>query len=84
MMGCVQSKRNVQIKNMLPKNHETSSESGEIILKKDEGFDILCFDINFHGFLSTRVCLWRINSPSTPPLTLDLYPDSGGSGYDCQ
>ena len=69
---------------MLPKNHEISSVSGEVILKKDEDFDIVCFDINFHGFLSTRVCLWPINSPSTPPPTSDLYPDSDDSGYDCQ
>ena len=40
--------------------------SGEIILKKDEDFDILCFDISFDGFLSTRVRLCPINSPSTP------------------
>ena len=36
MMGCAQSKKNVQIKSMLPKNHEISSVSGEIILEKDE------------------------------------------------
>ena len=52
-MGCVLSKQNVKIKNMLPKDHETVS--GEITLKKDEGFDNFCFDINFDGFLSTRV-----------------------------
>ena len=46
-MGCVQLKKNKQIKNILPKNHEISSVSGEIILKKDENFDMLCFDINF-------------------------------------
>ena len=52
-MGCVLSKQNVKIKNMLPKDHETVS--GEITLKRDEGFDNFCFDINFDGFLSTRV-----------------------------
>ena len=50
-MGCAQSKKNVQIKNMLPKNHEISSVSGEIILKKDEDFDILCFEIDCFGIL---------------------------------
>ena len=40
---------------MLPKDHEISSVSGETILKKDEDFDILCFDINFDGFLATNV-----------------------------
>ena len=83
-MGSAKSKKNLQIKNMLPKNQEISSVSGEVILKKDENFDILCFDINFNGFLSTRVRLWPINSPSTPPWTPDLYPDSDDSGYDCQ
>ena len=77
-MDCVLSKKNVKIKNMLPKNHETVS--GEITLKKDENFDILCFDINFDEFLSTRVCLWPIKSLCTPPLT----PVSDESGYDCQ
>ena len=38
MLGCAQSKKNVQIKSMLPKNHEISSVSGEIILEKDEVF----------------------------------------------
>ena len=83
-MGCVQSKKNLQIKNMVPKNYEISSVPGEIISKKDDDFGILCFDINFYGFLSTRVRLWPINSPSTPALTPDLYPDSDDSGYDCQ
>ena len=68
---------------MLPKDHQISSVSGEIILKKDEDFHIIWFDINFDGFLSTRVRLWPINSPSTPPLTPD-YDHSGDSGYDCQ
>ena len=83
-MGCVQSKKNLQIKNMPPKNHEISSASGEIILKKDEDFDILCFDINFDGFLSKCVRLWSINSPSTPPPTPDLYSHCDDSGYDYQ
>ena len=75
---------NVQIKNMLPKNNEiSSSEFGEIILKKGEEFHILCFDVNFDGFLSTRACFWLINPPSTPPSIPD-YDDSDGSGYDCQ
>ena len=56
-MGCVQSKQNVQIKNILPKNHEISAVHGGIILRKDEDFDVLCFDISFDGFLSTCVCL---------------------------
>ena len=87
MMGYVQSKKNVQIKNMLSKNHKISSVSGEIILKKDEDFDILCFDIDFDEFLSTRVCLWRINSPSTAPPILgsdDTGPDPDDSSYNCQ
>ena len=54
--------------------------SDEIPLKKGEDFDLLCFDINFDGFLSTRVRLWPINSPSTLPPT----PDSDDSRCDCQ
>ena len=65
---------------MLPRNHEISFLSGEIILKKDEDFDTS----NFDGYLSTRVQLWPISSPSTPPSTPDLYPDSDDNGYDCK
>ena len=65
---------NVQIKNMLPKNNEiSSSEFGEIILKKDEEFDILCFDVNFDGFLSTRTCFWLINPPSAAVMTANSF-----------
>ena len=71
-----------RLKICTPKNHEISSVPGEIILKKDEDFGIFCFDINFDGFLSTRVRLWPINSPCTPPQT--PYPDSDVNGYDCQ
>ena len=56
-MGCAQSKKNVQIKNMLPKNLEIAPVSGKVILKKDEDFDILCFEVNCDGFLPTRVRL---------------------------
>ena len=80
-MGCILSKQNVKIKNMLSKNNE--AVSGEITLRKDEDFDTLSFDINFDGFLSTRVRLWPINSPSTPPPTPD-YDDSDDSGYECE
>ena len=41
--------------------------------KEDEGFDILCFDINFDRFLCTLCTL-----PPTPVLNYD------DSGYDCQ
>ena len=49
MAGAV-SKSKVKIKNMLPKNHEISSVSGEIMFKKDEELDILCFGINLMDF----------------------------------
>ena len=46
-MGCVLSKEKVKINNMLPRNHEIASTSGEITLRKDDDFDILCFEINW-------------------------------------
>ena len=64
-MGCVSPKQDAKINNMLPKHHE--AVSGEITLKKVEDFDIFCFEINFDGFLSTRICLLLINSPCFPP-----------------
>ena len=45
-MGCVLLKEKVKTNNMLPKNHEIASTSAEITLRKDEDFDILCFEIN--------------------------------------
>ena len=81
-MGCAVLKSKVKMKNMLPKNYEISSASGEITLKKDEAFDILCFEINFDRFISTRVRISPINSPGTPPTT--PVPDSDDSGYHCQ
>ena len=68
---------------MLPKNHEIASTSVEIMLRKDEDFDILCFEINCDGFSPTRIHLWPINSSCTPPLTSVSYSDND-SGCDCQ
>ena len=42
---------------MFPKYQEIAVASGKIVLKKDEGIDILCFDINFDGFSSTQSIL---------------------------
>ena len=52
-MSCVLSKEKVKINNMLPKNHEIASTSGEITLRKDR-FDILCFEINCDKFSSCK------------------------------
>ena len=52
-MGCALSKEKIKINNMLPKNHGIGSTSGEITLRKDEDFDILCFEIKCDGFLPT-------------------------------
>ena len=81
-MGCILSKENVKINNMLPKNHEIDSTSGEITLRKDEDFDILCFEINCDGFLPTRTRLWPIKSPCIPPPNPNSISDD--NGYDCQ
>ena len=56
-MGCVLSTEKIKINNILPKNYEIASTSGEITFRKDEDFDILCFEINCDGYLSTRVRL---------------------------
>ena len=79
---CVLSKEKIKIKNLLPKTHEISSTPGEITLKKDEDFDILCFEVIFDGLLPSRVRLWPINSPCTPPPISVSYSDD--IGYDCQ
>ena len=69
MMHCVLSKEKIKIKNLPPKYHEITSTSGETMLKKDEDFDLLSFEVNFDGFLPRRVCLWTINSPYALPTT---------------
>ena len=76
-------KRENKLNYKLSKIHEISSTSGEITLRKDENFDILCFEINCDGFLPTRVHLWSINSPCT--LLPNLVSNSNNDiGYDCQ
>ena len=82
-MACVLSKEKVKINDMLPKNHEIASTSGKITLRKDDDFDTLCFEINCDGFLPTRIRLWLMNSPCTPPPSPVSYSDND-SGYDCQ
>ena len=49
-MGSVQSEKNLQSKNMLPKNHEISSVSGEVILKKDETLIYFALTLTFMDF----------------------------------
>ena len=82
-MVCALSKDKIKINNMLPKTHEIASTSGEITLRKDEDFDILCFEINCDGFSPTCIHLWPINSSCTPPPTSVSYSDND-SGCDCQ
>lgn len=82
-MGCVQSKKEgVILKNNLPKENEISKVAGEIVLKKDSDFNILCFDVNFDGYYTTRVRLWPENHPTTPPPMPDV--SSIDSGIDIQ
>ena len=57
----VLSRKKIKIKNILPNNPEIASTTGQIILRKDEGFGILCFEINCDGFLPTRARPWLVN-----------------------
>lgn len=81
-MGFVLSRKKIKIKNILPNNPEIASTTGQIISRKDEGFGILCFEINCDGFLPTLARPWLVNSPCTrPPTPVSYYDDSR---YDCQ
>ena len=82
-MVCALSKDKIKNNNMLPKNYEITSTSGEITLRKDEDFDILSFEINCDGFSPTCIHLWPINSSCTPPPTSVSHSDKD-SGCDCQ
>ena len=86
-MGSFLSKKNqVTIKNLLPKGKEFShlNTCGEITLKKDVDFDVLCFDINFDGYFPARISLWpqnHLTAPATPAVS-DF--SSVDKGYNCQ
>lgn len=85
-MGSFQSKKNqVKIKNLLPKRKEFSyfNTSGEITLKKDVDFDILCFEINLEGHYLKLVCLWPQNHSTAPPTPVVSDLSSADSDYDC-
>ena len=68
-MGSFQSNKNqVKIKNLLPKRKEFFyfNTSGEITLKKDVDFDILCFEINLEGHYLMLMCFWPQNHSTAP------------------
>ena len=67
MRSVLAKKKRVKIKNLLPKEENMPKASGEIVLRKDMDFDILCFDINIDGFYPARICLWPQNYPIAPP-----------------
>ena len=82
-MGSVLAKRSkIKIKNILDKNIPRTS--GEIVIRKDADFDIICFDIDIEGFYPTRIRLLLQNHPTCPP-TPKLSPvlSSVDSGFDC-
>ena len=67
MRSVLAKKERVKIKNILPKEENMPKSSGEIVLRKDMDFDILCFDINVDGFYPARIRLWPQNHPIAPP-----------------
>ena len=72
---------------MLPRDSEFShlSKRGEIILRRDQDFDILCFKIKFEGHFLTVVRLWTSNHPtSLPTSNVSSIDDISDSGVDCQ
>ena len=87
-MGSIHSRREkLKIKNFLPKGAKFShlNTRGEIILKRDADFDILCFEINFQGYFPAIVRLWRSNHPKSPPApNIFNIDDLSDSGIDCQ
>ena len=83
-MGSIHSRREkVKIKNNLPQGSEFChlNTRGEIILRRDQGFNVLCFEIKFEGYFPTVVRRWPSNHPTSPPtpnvLSIDDISDSG-------
>ena len=69
-IGSIHSKKEkAKTKNMLPWGSEFShlNMRGEIILRRDQDFDILCFEIKFVGYFPTVVHLWPSNHPTSLP-----------------
>ena len=87
-MGSIHSRREkVKIKNMLPRGSEFShlNKRGEILLRRDQDFDILCFEIKFERYFLTVVRLRPSNHPtSVPTPNVSSTDDISDSGADCQ
>ena len=83
-MGSVLSKKSkLKIKNVIPNDKDMSKVSARILFRKNPDFDVLCFDINIHGFYPARFRLWLQNHPMNPPTPdLSVEVSSSDSGYD--
>ena len=75
----------MKIKNLSPKWKEFTrlNKCGEITLKKDVDFYVLCFDINFDGYFPAQILLWLQNYLTAPPTPVSDI-SSADSGYECQ
>ena len=74
-------------KNMLPQGSEFShlNTRGKIILRRNQDFDIICFEIKFECYFPTVMRLWLSNHPTGPP-TPNVWSidDVSDIDVDCQ
>ena len=72
---------------MLPRGSEFSdlNTRGKIILRRNQDFDIICFEIKFEGYFPTVMRLWLSNHPTGPP-TPNVWSidDVSDIDVDCQ
>lgn len=87
-MGSMYQKREkVKMKNLLPRGVEFShlNTRGEITLKRDRDFDILCFEINFQGYFLAVMRLLQSNHLTSPPTpNVSNIDNVSDSGVNCQ
>lgn len=86
-MGSIYWEREkVKMKTLLPRGVEFShlNTRGEITLKSDRNFDILCFEINFQGYFPVVMRLLQSNHLTSPPTpNVSNIDDISYSGVDC-
>lgn len=66
----IKNNREIKIVDVLPKgkSFDYQTRQGEIVVRKDEDFDIPCFNVRAKGWYSATVCLrsklkvrWRVS-----------------------
>ena len=82
-MGLIQTMK-IKIRDITPKekSFDYLKPRGEIVIRKDEDFDIPVFEIRAEGWYSATVHLWPKSKSENECLTPRVSYVSANSGYD--